>query len=35
MLIVLDAQTARDHLQILDPPVTRIPPHFGDKFRRV
>ena len=35
VLIVIDAQAARDHLQILDPPIARIPPHFGDKFRRV
>jgi hypothetical protein len=35
VLVVIDAQAARDHLQILDPPIARIPPHFGDKFRRV
>jgi hypothetical protein len=35
MLIVIDAQAARDHLQILNPPIARIPPHFGGKFRRV
>jgi hypothetical protein len=35
MLIVIDAQAARDHYQILDPPIARIPPHFSDKFRRV
>jgi len=35
MLIVIDAQASRDHLQTLDPPTARIPPHFSDKFRRV
>jgi hypothetical protein len=35
MLIVIDAQAARHYLQILDPPIAWIPPHFGDKFRRV
>jgi hypothetical protein len=35
VLIVIDAQAARDHFQILDPPIVRIPLHFGDKFRRV
>jgi len=28
MLIVIDAQASRDHLQIPDPPIARIPPHF-------
>ena len=35
VLIVIDAQAARNHLQIVDPPIARIPPHFGDQFRRV
>jgi hypothetical protein len=35
VLIMVDAQAARDHLQILDAPITRIPAHFGDQFRRV
>ena len=35
MLIMIDAQATRDHFQILDPPIARIPPHFSDKLRRV
>ena len=35
VLIVIDAQTARDHFQILDPPIARIPLHFGYDLRRV
>ncbi len=35
VLIMIDAQATRDHLQILDPPIARIPPHFGDQLRRV
>jgi hypothetical protein len=35
VLIVIDAQAPRDHPQIFDPPIARIPPHFCDKFRRV
>lgn len=35
VLIVIDAQTARYDLQVLNPPVVRIAPHFGDELRRV
>ena len=35
VLIVIDTQAARNHFQILNPPVTRITPHFGDEFRSV
>ena len=35
MLIVIDAHTMRNNLQILDPPVARIPPHVGNQFCRV
>lgn len=35
LLIVIDAQAVRDHLQILDPPIERTPAHFCDKFRSV
>ena len=35
VLIMIDAQTARDHLQILDTPIARIPEHFGDQLRGV
>jgi hypothetical protein len=33
VLIMIDAKVARNHLQILDPPIARIPPHFGDQLR--
>ena len=34
VLIGIDAQTASDYFQVLDSPIERIPPHFGDKFGR-
>lgn len=35
MLIVIDAQTIRDDLEVLNSPVARIAAHFGDEFSRV
>ena len=35
VLIMIDPQVAGDHLQVLNPPIARIPTHFGEKFRRV
>ena len=35
MLIVIDAQTVRDDLEVLNSPVASIAAHFGDEFSRV
>ena len=35
VLIMIDAQAAGDHFQVLNPPIARSPTHFGEKFRRV
>lgn len=35
MLIVIDAQAARDDLQIVNPPIARIPSHFCQELRGV
>ena len=35
VLIVIDAQAVGNNLQILNPPVAWITPHFGDELRRV
>ncbi len=35
MLIVIDAQTIRDDLEVLNSPVARIAAHLGDEFSRV
>src|SRR5579885_201284 len=35
VLVMIDTQPVGDDLQVLNPPVTRVAPHFGDEFRRV
>jgi hypothetical protein len=35
LLIVIDTHAAGDNLQILNPPIARIPLHFRDELRRV
>jgi hypothetical protein len=35
VLVVIDAQAVGNNLQILNPPVAWITPHFGDELRRV
>jgi hypothetical protein len=35
MLIVVNAEAPRNHLQVFNPPIARIPSHFRDQFGRV